>query len=359
MKRRKQVRLANSARRRSLKTHALRDYIVKNARRATLREVNALAHARVLASTQETQDPVLREVLFCSPVRDQDATTTAVRRQQAKLHKLRGATLTKAALCWLHVRAWRAFCTERFVDQLGVNNFRTLSQYYNTCVTAALAVWSSGFHAFTNAYGRNGVVVEWFTERRHWNLRDESTAKRLQREYLHQYWWPRAEAAWKKLPAVEEALGAQDWRLLNKAARCLGAGPFSALQLAKDFLDAPGWSNLSSESMAQLEEWYPVASCPGTARGLRWLYGASLCDDQLLTKLRETRDKLNFDLRECRLPLPAWTLGSTAHWLCELDKYLRARTGAGKPPRLRSRNKEQGRLGGSGGDTRDCHLAEL
>ena len=65
--------------------------------------------------------------------------------------------------------------------------------------------------------------------------------------------------------------GSIDWKCLNKAMRCKGAGQFGALQLAKDLLDAPRFVSLASASTQNLETWYPVESCPGTLRGLRRL----------------------------------------------------------------------------------------
>ena len=117
-------------------------------------------------------------------MRDEDATTAAVRRVQKQLRGLTRVTLDRHVLLWLHVRAFRAFGTERFVDALGAVNFTSLRHYQEKCVRVTLAVWASGFHAFTNAYGRNGVHTEFYAERRHWALTDEATAEQLHLEYL-------------------------------------------------------------------------------------------------------------------------------------------------------------------------------
>ena len=360
LRKRALVEKANAERRRCLRNHFAERYLVRRPARPTLPEVNDLATTRVAAAAQGRvpADPVLCEVLFCSPLRDQDSTTAAVRRAQRDLHALRACSLDKGTLLWLHVRAWRAFGTERFVDELGAVSFKTLQDYQHTCVHAAHRVWSAGFHAFQNAYGQNGVYLQWLKERTHWRLADRKSASALHRNFLHDYWRPVAAAAWEKAAVVCAAARGGDWRELNTKVRCKGAGVFSGLQLAKDLLDAPGWPQLKSSRFANLEDWYPVEGCPGTIRGLRWIFGKGLKPSNYLSKLAEVRDLLNDDRRARALQLPEWGLCSTAHWLCEVDKYVRARTGAGKPPRLRCRNKAQTRLGGSGGDSRDFPLNE-
>ena len=360
LKQRRAVRRKNAERRRTARLQPASHYLVRGAR-PKLSEVNALACARVAAAggRAPSDDPVLREFLFCSPLRDQDATTAAVRSAQRKLHALKNTVLSRAVLLWLHVRAWRCFGTQLFVEELGVLDFKTLRHYKEACAGAALRLWCRGFHAFQNAYGKNGFTVEWHTERKHWRLKDQEKARCLQAQYLRAYWEDKAHDAWDKTPRVQAALAARDWVTLNKAVLCRGAGPFSALQLAKDLLDAPGWPQLSAASCARLEEWYPVAACPGTLRGLCKVYGRQLRKEEYLQRLLETRDRLNDDREARSLPLPPWTLCSTAHWLCEVDKYVRARKGTGRPPRLRNRNRTVPNLGGAGGDSRDHPLEAL
>lgn len=53
---------------------------------------------------------------------------------------------------------------------------------------------------------------------------------------LRRYWHPRAENAWQMKDQVAEALRMPDWAAAQKRVRCMGAGIFGGLQLAKDCL---------------------------------------------------------------------------------------------------------------------------
>ena len=253
-----------------------KDYLVKDPKRPTFAEAATLGEARVLASAAPKQDPVLKVYLFCSPSQDEDSTTKAVRREQARL-------LHDLPTLWLHTRAWRCFGTERFVDELGASTFASLADYERHCVEAAFKVWDEGYHAVTNAYGRP-ARDEWCKEKEHWSLakKDEAKSKQLHRAWLEGYWQPKAQDAWARTEQVKTAVQARDWEKLNQACVCKGAGTFGALQLAKE---------LASTSPAKLETWYPVLECPGTVRGLEWLYGRKLKDEEALSKLCQTRDK--------------------------------------------------------------------
>ena len=119
--------------------------IIQNGRRPSIQEISSLAMARINGpSREQSEDLVLRYVLFCSPLRDADATTKAIRRAQRAVARLAQPSLPRAQLIWLHVRAWRAFGSERFVMELGAVNFKTLGMYRNCVIDAALRVWSDG-----------------------------------------------------------------------------------------------------------------------------------------------------------------------------------------------------------------------
>ena len=169
----KQVREAARARaavRKACQEQLRRDACVANPHRPTWIDANRLAAERLRSSTQTpTKDPVLQNYNFCSPNRDDDATTREVRRQQSHAET--------AGELWVSVRAWRAFNTERFVESLGVVRPRCVREYKSQVVKAALEVWSSGYHACSNA--DDPVRRERGLERTHWRLqRSEVLAKR-------------------------------------------------------------------------------------------------------------------------------------------------------------------------------------
>ena len=61
------------------------------------------------------------------------------------------------------------------MDQLKATVYTSLSHYQEAAVAAAYKVWDSGYHACTDAYGRNGCATERRKERAHWRAADRPT----------------------------------------------------------------------------------------------------------------------------------------------------------------------------------------
>ena len=58
------------------------------------------------------------------------------------------------------------------MDQLRPTVYTSLDHYREAAAAAAYAVWDAGYHACTDAYGRNGCAPEWRKERAHWKAAD-------------------------------------------------------------------------------------------------------------------------------------------------------------------------------------------
>ena len=180
-------------------------FLIRSPRAPSVADMNRFAEARLaVAAGVPCEDPFMKVHLVCSPRRDGDATTRAVREVQA------GAEDSDADCdaLWLACVARVAFGTERFVRRLGLQRPASFEQFVEACVGAALAVAAEGFHACTDAYtaGRLG----WNDERAAWRMGDDAAAA----EYLRE-----------KHTGRREGLGAARRRACSGALSQLAASP--------------------------------------------------------------------------------------------------------------------------------------
>ena len=180
-------------------------FLMRSPRAPSVADMNRFAEARLaVAAGVPCEDPFMKVHLVCSPRRDGDATTRAVREVQA------GAEDSDADCdaLWLACVARVAFGTERFVRRLGLQRPASFEQFVEACVGAALAVAAEGFHACTDAYtaGRLG----WNDERAAWRMGDDAAAA----EYLRE-----------KHTGRREGLGAARRRACSGALSQLAASP--------------------------------------------------------------------------------------------------------------------------------------
>ncbi|CAK0872776.1 unnamed protein product [Prorocentrum cordatum] len=299
--------------------------------------MNRFAEARLAAAAGvPCEDPFMKVHLVCSPRRDGDATTRAVREVQA------GAEDSDADCdaLWLACVARAAFGTERFVRRLGLQRPASFEQFVEACVGAAVAVAAEGFHACTDAYtaGRLG----WNDERAAWRMGDDAAAA----EYLRE---------------KHTAVRSRSWRRLLAAVR---GGPFMGLQRALDLLGSPV---LPEAAVVGLDEFCPLGD--GAIQGLGRLYKefagemskVPAAQVQALAQpyLRRCRDALNAGLTadhpHIKRELGRWSLKDAEHWLCECNKYCRTVLGDEGccRSRLRCPRDIGTQLGGAGGDTRE------
>ena len=198
-------------------------FLIRSPGQLTVEDMNRFAESRLAAAAGiECADPFMQIHLVCSPKRDGDATTRAVREVQA------GAD---ADTLWLTAVACVAFGTECFVRGAGLLRPTTFEEYVEACVGAAVAVHSEGYHGCTDAYtaGRLG----WNDECATWRM--DAGAEYL-REKLEARFAPVAEEAWRLRCEVREAVGSCEWRRLLAAVR---GGPFTGLQCALDIVGSP------------------------------------------------------------------------------------------------------------------------
>lgn len=132
---------------------------------------------------------------------------------------------------------------------------------------------------------------------------------------------------------------AQNWNQLEMVHALLQTfdylGPFMAYQMVCDLRFTP-----LLQAAVDVDTW--TAPGPGSARGI----GRVAHDDPKAYKYSSERDipvlieRMQDLLLYSRNPtywpkaLPKWELSTVQHWLCEYDKYERARTGEGEPKQL-------------------------
>ena len=330
-------------------------FLIRAPRHPTVADMNRFAEARLAAAAGvKCADPFMKIHLVCSPKRDGDATTRAVREVQA------GAGDADFDTLWLTAVARVGFGTERFVRRVGLLRPATFEQYVEDCVGAAVAVATEGYHACTDAYtaGRLG----WNDERAAWRMgqRTECAAEFLREKHEARF-VPVAEEAWRLRDEVREAVRSRQWRRLLAAVR---GGPFMGLQRALDIVGSPV---LPSGQVEGLDEYCPLGD--GAVQGLRRLYEgfakelaeapAARVQDIAQPYLRQCRDELNAGLSETHVhikrELGRWSLQDAEHWLCECNKSCRTVLGEKGccRSRLRCPRGIGAELGGAGGDTRE------
>ena len=329
--------------------------LIRSPHAPTVADMNRFAEARLAAAAGvPCTDAFMQAHLVCSPKRDGDATTRAVRDVQA------GAADSDADCdaLWFTGVARVAFGTERFVRRLGLPRPATFEQYVEACVGAAVAVALEGYHACTDAYtaGRLG----WNDERAAWRMCDDAAAAGYLREKHEARFVPVAEEAWRARDRVRDAVRAREWTRLLEAVR---GGPFMGLQRALDLVGSPV---LPEACVVGLDDFCPLGD--GAVQGLKRVYPefaeavaeASTARLQEIAQpfLRRCRDELNAGLAaehvHIKTELGRWTLKDAEHWLCECNKYCRTVLGEKgcARSRLRCPRGIGTQLGGAGGDTR-------
>lgn len=128
------------------------------------------------------------------------------------------------------------------------------------------------------------------------------------------------------LPAVREAIESQSLKATCEALQAAQFwGPFMAGQVAADWAYTP----LLAEAR-DLYTWAPQG--PGSRRGYNRLLGrplhATIPEDEWCGQLQEWRGNT---IRELGAGYNDLTLGDIQNALCEVDKYLRVRSGEGRP----------------------------
>ena len=136
---------------------------------------------------------------MCSPSRDGDATTKALREVQA------AAGPDDIDAIWLTAIARAHFGTERFVRKLGLVRPSSLEDYVDSCINAALAVAAEGFHACTDAYTEARIGFN--RERTAWRRDDvESLREQHEGDFARV-----ATEAWQQRGAVRDAVRSRNW----------------------------------------------------------------------------------------------------------------------------------------------------
>ena len=182
-------------------------FMIRSPASPSIADMNRFAEARLAAAAQaECVDPFMKIHLVCSPKRDGDATTRAVREVQL------GASEADFDAVWLTAVARVAFGTERFVRRVGLLRPASLEEYVETCVGAAVAVASEGYHACTDAYtaGRLG----WNDERTAWRMAAGGHAEFLQEKHEARF-APVAVEAWRLREHVRAAIRTRQWSSLE------------------------------------------------------------------------------------------------------------------------------------------------
>jgi hypothetical protein len=234
-----------------------------------------------------TKDPILREFKFCNVRREDDAVTRWFAKNWRNDHY------------WPHRNFIPAIILGRTINWPDTLNAIGFPEVWNPshCKEVMDRLQKQGRKVYTGAYmitaGPTGV------SKNDWVLGN-------------------AETYFTKPPIIDSTSIQQSWENII-AAKYPCVGPFIAGQVIADLkqtdhlLDAKDW-----------RDWAPIG--PGSARGLNRLHGRptvqGVGQTQAVKEMREVKQALDRgdlclqDIQNC---------------LCEFDKYMRVKTGQGKP----------------------------
>lgn len=253
-----------------------------------------------------TDDPILATYSFTNVKREHDRTTTLLKREFYDEWVV-GRKLYPAvdAEAWLNAAIFRYFGTIEFARAIGWSSAWTPERRAEIRSIAAKRDLF-GETMFTGAYivpaaGRSEPKYEIVLEI--------------------------IDGIAQKLPRILDTNSWASW--CHELASCYGCGSFMAKEICLDYVLATG------EKPDDWQTWTPVG--PGARRGAAWVRDGEMyrgLDEysalQVCREIYATRDdpQSQFWSHEIELDLT-----DIQFQLCEFDKYMRAKTGAGKPKR--------------------------
>lgn len=189
------------------------------------------------------------------------------------------------------------------------------------------------------------------------DLRPESIQHVIERESIYGKVWgnayvvtthgiPMGKAAYlcqRVLPAVYDRVGAARWRRAYAGSppslalrhedymQLEGLGSFMAAQVIADLKNTP------NHPLYEAEDWWTwSAPGPGSLRGLGWFFGRKIRESEYSVRMEEVRDYLvmqHSSVAEILTDGGGVNMQDLQNCLCEYDKYMRVRTGAGRSKR--------------------------
>jgi len=272
-----------------------------------------------------TSDPVLAQFSFCNVFRELDRVTMWIDRHIREPFKdhpdLWFMLATARYINWPETLAW-LINTKVFPGQKNndLPSWPSRVGFEPAWMGDALDVWSAlGKKVYTGSYmirAESNPKAEWYS----WTKQQY-----IARIVLGRLWEDRG--GWRAMNDNTGHTLEQVWGWFQDK-RYIGWGPFMAYQVVVDMRHTRLLRNATD-----INTW--AALGPGSRRGLNRLHGRdvdfSLSQAQGLEEMRALFDEQG----EKRAPwVPPIDLSDIQNCLCETDKWLRARTGEGRPRSL-------------------------